>query len=284
MVLLKAVGYKCLDFLKALWNNFAFVMWFLFYMALFLLFTGGYAIYFYIVTVPLAFSPMAEGVWRMVSGVRPLRGKTEKQRLYPLFKEVYEGAITVNPRISKRIKLYVHEDMDINAFAFGRKTMIFTRGSIELLSDESLKGLIAHELGHFNYWHTHALLLSTVGNLPMVLILKKLFDLKNHFSGKLERDEIVQRGFRGLYNIIYYFFRGIHFIGEMILMNSSRRHEFQADEFARRSGFGYELAYVLGEINRISMSGKWSIKDRLLSTHPQINRRIEALEKNMASG
>ena len=270
-----------LDFLKALRTNLAYIIWFLFYFLLFMLATNGYAIYFYLVTIPLALLPLAEGFWRIINGIRPLRLQAEKERLLPLFKEAYEGAIKVNPALSKGIKLYVHKDMDINAFAFGKRTMILTRGSIELLSDDCIKGLMAHEFGHFSHKHTQAVLLSTIGNLPMVLVLKVLFGLKEHISKEEAKSSFVMKGFRALYSIIYYFFKGIDLIGELILMHTSRKHELQADKFAMESGLGEELVLVLREINQVGMEKKQSIKERLRNSHPHITRRIEALESSM---
>ena len=110
-------------------GNGAYVRWFLFYFFFFSFFTAGIAIPVYIITVMIAFSKTAEKLWRKVSGVRPLRLKSEKSRLLPLFKEVYTGAFEANPDLSKGIKLYIKEDMNINAFAFGKETLVLTRGS-----------------------------------------------------------------------------------------------------------------------------------------------------------
>jgi len=54
--------------------------------------------------------------------------------------------------------------MTINAFAFGKSTLVLTRGSLELLNDDCLKGLIVHEFGHFSHRDTEAILLTTVSN------------------------------------------------------------------------------------------------------------------------
>ena len=53
--------------------------------------------------------------------------------------EVYKQASKVNPDLPKNIKLYVQENMDINAFAFGKSTLVLTKGSLELLDDDGLK-------------------------------------------------------------------------------------------------------------------------------------------------
>jgi len=148
-------------------ENWVYVAWFLFYFIFFSVITVGIAIPIYIITVIVAFSSIAEKLWRSVSGVRPLRLKSEKERLAPLFMEVYKKAFEADPNLSQSIKLYIKEDMTINAFAFGSSTLVLTRGSLELLNDDCLKGLIAHEFGHFSHMDTEALLLSTVSNFFM---------------------------------------------------------------------------------------------------------------------
>jgi len=256
-------------------NNLAYLVWFLFYVLLFSFLTTGIALIFYLITVPLAFSASAENLWRKVTGVRPLRLKSEKERLLPLFKEVYQGAVRANPKLPKSIKLYIKEDMTINAFAFGKATLVLTRGSLELLNDECLKGLIAHEFGHFSHKHTEALLLFSVANLPMTFIVGKLTDAKNYFDNSKRRSLILG----SLCNFLYYLFKGIAFIGDLILMRSSRKNEYTADKFSVRSGFGKDLTDVLIEIYGVSISKPQSVKEQLRSTHPHITLRIEQLER-----
>jgi len=259
-------------------SNWPYLFWFLFYFLLFGVSTFGVAVIFYLVFVPLAFSYFAESIWRRISGVRPLRLKQEKDRLLPLFKEVYEGAVTTDPKLFTGIKLYIQEDMSINAFAFGKSTLVLTRGSIELLNDDCLKGLIAHEFGHFSHYDTVANLFATVSNLFLSVIMKFLNDTKNKYDEK-EGMGIFQSLFKFLFDIIYYVFRSIQFIGDLILMRVSRKHEYLADTFAFKSGFGKELTDVLIEIYGVSVEKPKSVKEQMKSTHPHITLRIEALEK-----
>ena len=261
-------------------NNGVYFAWFLLYVIFFSIATFGLILIFYFITILLAFSSVAEKIWRKVKGVRPLRLKLEKERLLPIFKEVYEGSITADPDLPKSIKLYIKEDMTINAFAFGKNTLVLTRGSIELLNDDCLKGLIAHEFGHFSNKHTEALLLFMVANLPMSFIIKKLTDAKNYFDNIKRRRSIVMGS---LCDLLYYAFKGIAFIGDLILMKSSRRNEYTADEFSIKSGFGEELTNVLLEIYKVSISKPQSVKEQLRSTHPHITLRIERLEAAIES-
>lgn len=260
-------------------NNKAYVIWFLLYIITFSLITGGIALYFYVPAIILAIMPDAEVIWRIVVGVRPLRLKSEKERLLPLFKEVYLKAYSTNPNISKRIKLFIKEDMTVNAFAFGRCTMVITRGSIELLNDECLKGLMAHEFGHFASKHTEAVLLFTVANLPMSFIMRKLTNAKNKFDQSKNRRSVIVGGFRMIVDTLYYIFKSIDFIGEIILMSSSRKSEYIADSFAVKAGVGKELCDVLTEIYKVSIEKPQSVREQFRSTHPHITLRIEQLEK-----
>jgi len=265
-----------LSFLK---SNWIYLAWFSFYFILVMFLTRGVGILFYLVTVPLALSVLAERVWRLVSGVRPLRLKSEKERLLPLFKEVYQGAVKANPDLSKRIRLYIKEDMTINAFAFGKNTLVLTRGSILLLNDECLKGLMAHEFGHFSHRHTEAILISMVGNLPITFIIRKLTDIKNYFESRKSKASIITFVFKTVFDVVYYLFKVLDFIGDLILMYSSRGQEYSADGFAVTSGFGEELAGALIEIYEVSISKPQSVREQLKSTHPHITLRIERLEK-----
>ena len=255
-------------------GNGAYVRWFLFYFFFFSIFMAGIAIPIYIITTIIAFTKSAEKLWRKVSGVRPLRLRSEKERLLPLFKEVYLGATEVDLNISKGIKLYIKEDMTINAFAFGKSTLVLTRGSLELLDDDCLKGFIAHEFGHFSHGDTKAILLAIVSNYFMSKIIVKLTDRVNRYEAE-NRSGFIVWIVRGIYRL----FKAIDFIGEVILQRTSRRNEYLADSFALKSGFGSDLAKVLIEIYSVSVSKPQSVKEQLKSTHPDITLRIERLEE-----
>jgi len=190
--------------------------------------------------------------------------------------EVYEKAVEADANLSKGIKLYIKEDMTVNAFAFGKSTLILTRGSLELLNDDCLKGLIAHEFGHFSHGDTEAILLSSVSNFFMSFMIRKLTDRKNYYDLE-NKGGIVA----GIVKLIYHLFRAIDFVGEVILKRTSRRNEYLADAFASKSGFTKELTGVLIEIYRVAVSKPESVKEQLKSTHPDITLRIERLEENL---
>ena len=274
---------------KGILSNYPYILWFGFYFTLFWLIalpfagTGEQALIIvsalYGVSILYSLSPIAEIMWRGVSGVRSLRTESEKNRLLPLFEAVYNEVLSVYPSISKRIKLYIKEDMDVNAFAFGRTTLVLTKGSIELLNDDSLKGLIAHEFGHFAHLDTHVSLIAEVGNAFMMLLMKiirafaniMLFIVRN-------KDSTYTIIFRVLYWIVNATYKTILFIGDLILMRVSRKHEFLADNFAHKCGFGRELAHVLSQIHQVSIDSPESVVEQLRSSPPPLTKRIEKLE------
>jgi len=256
-------------------RNIIYCLWFVFYIFIFGYFTAFLIIPFYVISFLIALSPHAERIWRFLSGVRPLRLKSEKERLRSIFFDVYIGAVDARPRMFRGIKIFILETMDINAYAFGRETLILTKGSIDLLSDECIAGLMAHELGHFANGDTRMALLLKIGNLPMSLVMQALSWARN----KLKES----RGFfvsllRGFINVFYFPLKGIDFLGELILMHEQRKSEYLADSFAFASGYGKELAEVLSQLYQVSFSKPQSIKEMMRATHPHITKRIERLE------
>ena len=270
---------------KEIWSNFPYLIWLAFYYVLFSLMFGANGTSFivvaviYAVSILTALSPAAEGIYRWASKVRPMAHSKEIDRLLPLFEEVYDEALEIDPRLPKDINLYVQEDMDINAFAFGRSTLVLTRGSIEMLSDESLKGLMAHEFGHFSHLDTTVILIAYVGNMSLSIFTKFFFWFVGTMNKIMPSEE---RAFmiRCLQKTLVFLFKTILFIGDLILMPVSRSHEYMADAFADKCGFGNQLAYVLYQIYKISKSGKGSVIEQLRSTHPPLSQRIGRLERD----
>jgi len=260
-----------------------YIVLIVFNFCLFWFFTGFSAGGFLILTVIyggcilLALSPhteFAEELWRALSGVRPLRLKSEKERLMPLFKEV---ASKTNINFTKNdISLYISESLDINAFAFGRKTLILTRGALKL-DDDSLKGLMLHELGHFYHGDTSMALVGAVGNLPMSMIVKGI-DRINQYLEVASKKSILMGLLKFVLNIFFAVFKLIDFVGSLILMSSSREEEYRADQFTLECGYGKHMAKVLTEIYEMSAIEPESIKEQLKATHPPLTSRIEKLE------
>jgi len=262
---------EMLSMSKKIFGSWSYLIWYLFYLGLFGVLTAGAIIPLYIIFFLIAFLPASEQLWRWVSGVRPLRIRAEKERLIPLFREVCNSYAMVEEETThtRNVKLYIQESMSINAFAFGRETLVLTKGSIDLLSDEALKGIITHELGHFHNYDTGRALFAYVANFPIALIMKKLRQINNALDTGMVKF---------LLNVVFLFFLLVEFIGDLILMHHIREQEYQADMLALKWGYGEELAGALIQLYQISMEKPKSIKEMIKATHPPITKRIERLE------
>jgi len=256
--------------LKGIFGSWSYFIWYVFYFIVFVTMTGGAIIPIYIIFFLIAFLPASERLWRWVSGVRPLRIRAEKERLMPLFEEIYNAYVEKEKAThTRKIKLYIQESMTINAFAFGRETLVLTKGSIDLLNDEALKGMIAHELGHFHNSDTKWALFAYVANFPITILLKKLRKINNGLDTGL---------FKFVFNVAFIFFLLVEFIGDLILMHNSREQEYQSDMLAMKWGYGEELAGALIQLYQISMEKPKSVGEMIKATHPPITKRIERLE------
>ena len=253
-------------------NNYIYFFWALFYLIIFFP-----LIPVYIITFILALSPLGEGIWRTVKGIRPLRIRKEKERLLPLFKEVYVDALQKYPELSRNIHLFVTEEMNINAFALGKKTLVLTKGSILLLNDECLKGFIAHELGHFARHDPSVALFMIIFNLPMSLIIKYLTDVKETLNKN--KKSLIGGMFSTLADAVYYPFKIIEFLSDLIVNHTKRESEYEADLFALKIGYGEELNEVLNELYEKSYTEPGKVKEQLKRDHPHFTKRIEILEK-----
>lgn len=272
-------------------NNYIYVLWFILYFSIVWCLFGGNADAFiltsliYSISITLALSPVGEDILRIFEGARPLRTNEEIEYLQPLFEEVYQNALDKNPKLSKEIRLYIIDAMFVNAFAMGRKTIAVTKGAIETFTQEELRGVLAHEFGHISYGHTKALLLTVVGNFILSIfvfifrIVIKLLDLISSIftykSTAMLIFNIINWIFSGLFELTFFLFI---YLGQIVLSLNSRSNEFQADSFAYNIGNGDELLQSLYLLQKISITHKMTLKEKLTSSHPHIASRIERLE------
>lgn len=277
--------------MKFIKSNWVYLLWFIVYFTIAWLMLGGtfesfvIVAIFYAISISLALSPVGEFLLRLFEGARKLETNEEKEYLQPLFEEVYQNALEKNPKLNKKIKLYIIDAMFVNAFAMGRKTIAVTRGAVETFTQEELKGILAHEFGHMSYGHTKALLLSVIGNLmfSIFVIIAKIALLVIEFitlafsetpAGTLiARFTVFIMRFSFDISIIMFLY-----IGQIILSINSRNNEYQADEFAYKIGYGEQLISGLYLLKKISITQKPTLMEKMTSSHPHIAKRIARLE------
>jgi len=179
--------------------------------------------------------------------------------LNELFCEVYRDAERINPKISRKVKLYIMEDTDVNAFALNN-SIILTNGAINSLSAGEIKGIFAHEFGHISNHYAKVRFFLSGSMITVKLLLIFLNSLK-HMYAVLAAIIVKSPD----YLIAPYF----------------RNNEYYADEFARLAGYGSELISVLEVFRQLEISGSRTLSEKLLATHPKTVDRIKKLEENL---
>lgn len=257
-----------MSFLK---SNYIFFIWGVIYLGVLLAICHEEPTAFFvllgieIVSLIIAFSPVGEWLLRLTTRARKIKTNKDKEYLMPLFEEVYKNAIEQKPKISRNIKLFIDKSKEPNAYAIGSNTIAVTRGAIETLSEEELKGVMAHEFGHLYNGDTKVELVMIVGNgaISLLLLVFKLF------LRVFDRD-------------IFFLLIAINaiftFIIQAFLSIGRRKNEYMADRFAYDIGYGAELIDSLYLFQELQAEDKRKFWERLTSSHPDLENRIAKLE------
>jgi heat shock protein HtpX len=229
------------------------------------------------------------------SGAQPV-SREELPRLYDVMERLAAKANIPVP------KLYVVPDMAPNAFATGRNpnhaSVAVTKGLLEIMNDDELEGVIAHELSHVRNYDI--LVSSVAATIAGAITFMAQMGKWAMIFGGFGRDRDDDRGGGGLSALLMIFLAP--FAAMLLQLCLSRTREYSADETgARMVVHPYGLISALeklGMYNRriptsaISpstsalcivkpMFGSGTLSS-LFSTHPPLEDRIAAL-KQMAS-
>jgi heat shock protein HtpX len=220
-------------------------------------------------------------------------------RAQPVTREELPRAYAAVERLTQKIgipmpKIYVIPNDSPNAFATGRNpqhaSVAVTQGILNLLTDEELEGVLAHELGHVN---NRDILISSVaatvaGAITMLASMGRFAMIFGGMGG--DRDENRGGGIGALLMLIL-----APIAASLIQLAVSRSREYQADATgAHFTGNPYALASALGKLDaysrRLPMQATPSTAHlfiiqpflgmnfgSLFSTHPPIAKRIERL-------
>jgi len=194
-------------------------------------------------------------------------------------------------------KIYLIEEMALNAFATGRNpehaVVAVTRGLLERLERQELEGVLAHELSHIG---NRDMLLSTVVVVlvGLVALISDLFLRWTWFSGG--RRDSREGGQLGAIMMLIGIVLAIlsPFIAILIQLAISRKREFLADASGALltrypDGLASALEKISGDQIPLRVANKATAHlyitnpfkgkkvSRLFMTHPLIEERISAL-------
>jgi heat shock protein HtpX len=220
-------------------------------------------------------------------------------RAQPVTREQLPRAYAAVERLTQKIglpmpKIYVIPSESPNAFATGRNpkhaSVAVTQGILNLLNDEELEGVLAHELGHVN--NRDILISSVAATLAGAITYAAQMGRWAMIFGGMERGDRDREG-GGLSALLMLILAPVAAV--LIQLWVSRTREYEADATgAHFTGNPYALASALGKLDaysrRIPMAATPSTAHlfiiqpllgmnfgNLFSTHPPIAQRIERL-------
>jgi heat shock protein HtpX len=220
-------------------------------------------------------------------------------RAQPVTREQLPRVYNVVERLTQKVglpmpKIFVIPSDSPNAFATGRNpshaSVAVTQGILNLLNDEELEGVLAHELGHVR---NRDILISSIaatvaGAITMLANMGKWAMIFGGMGGRDERDR--GGGLAALFMLIV-----APIAAMLIQLAVSRSREYQADATgAHTTGNPYALASALAKLDtysrRVPLMASPSTAHlfivqpllgtnlgNLFSTHPPIAKRIERL-------
>ena len=229
---------------------------------------------FYLVSLYALFclSPLYVWYLRGKEGFRPLYQK-ERRRVDRLLREL---------GLDRKLKIYINSDPEENAVTFGFHTVGITKGLWSAASDEELKGVICHEVGHISHYDfvygTLLYSLEVFGRralfgifvIPVSVVSVFLFFL----PGLVEL-------IRSIWWLIYRLVdRVIYGLSRFAYVNINKYGEYRCDTYAVKYDCGYGLlSFLRKQTVKERHTDRPSFTEYMMSTHPALHKRVARLEK-----
>src|SRR6202142_2111910 len=221
-------------------------------------------------------------------------------RAQPVTRDQLPRVYNIVERLSQNVglpmpKVYVIPTDSPNAFATGRNpahaSVAVTQGILNLLTDEELEGVLAHELGHVR--NRDILISSVAATVAGAITMLAGMGRWAMIFGGMSRDDRDRGGGGGIGALLMLILAPI--AASLIQLAVSRSREYQADETgAHFTGNPYALASALSKLDaysrRVPLQATPSTAHlfiiqpflgmnfgSLFSTHPPIAKRIERL-------
>ncbi|MDR2531661.1 MAG: M48 family metalloprotease [Oscillospiraceae bacterium] len=278
------------DFERLMQNHSLYMLCSLVYLYLGFMLLGneiyGYIITigFFILTVVIVFSPLAEKLLRFTNGIRSIETNEEREYLMPIFNEVMstipQEEIELNKK-SRKIELCIIDKIQVNACAMGRRTVAITKGAMKAFDEEQLKGVIAHEVAHIRTGDTVAdlYLRLACGYFYLFVLLFKLITLFMDKISLATKEKSVGSYLCSLTRTTSKFAVSlILLLTQIVSAIESRKREYRADRVAYEWGLGENLISALYLLEKISLDDSRTITQKMTASHPRTTARIGRLE------
>lgn len=169
---------------------------------------------------------------------------------------------------STPLNFKVYDVVDVNAFACPDGSIRVFSSLMDIMTDDELLGVIGHEIGHIAKKHSKS-------SMKQALLTSALKDAVASSSNKVATLTDSQLGALG---------------ESLASAKYSRKHEDEADdygyEFLKSHGknpLAMALAFKkLQQMEQEAGASKTSKINQLFSTHPELDKRIERMEKRAA--
>ena len=256
-----------------------------------------FSIIMYAIGIVVSFSPVGDWLVRFKNNCNKIEGHEQEERISRLFNEVLEKARKKNPDLSPDIKIFINEDEEINAFAFGRKTVCITSALLEC-SDDEIKGVIAHELGHISNGDTDLLQVVNVANVYVTIYAFAVWLIMVFYKGAFKATTwvfsliagsigeaimafltrvFIDIALTALITVLTFAWKAL---GNILIKESMRMNEFEADKFACSLGYAKPFITLLNKMRwEDNKKSKFQKAVAYMSTdHPSAESRLRKLK------
>lgn len=237
---------------------------------------------FYLLLLHILYCLSPIRVWflRRKEGFKPLTGN-EQTRINRLLSEM---------GIERKLNLYCNRDTRPNAVTFGFNTIGFTEGMMQQASDEELKGVICHEIGHITHYdYVYQVFIYSMEAFGyrclygLYFIPAYLFGIIGAFVFALVPAlSFVGRLIEEVWNIAYKLIhKVIYGINHLLSVNINKYTEYRCDAHSLKYGSGEGLLYFLRRLKWMeeTYGERMSFTEYIMSTHPATEKRVKRLEK-----
>ena len=212
----------------------------------------------------------------------------EQARLEPAWQDVVHQA----GQPAKRFVLAVTDSPELNAYACGGHVVAVSTGALELLPDDELRGVLAHELGHHLGLHTVALTITHWLSLPIItlarigfLLERVAFAAADALARRSAGLALIGRIVSAVLQLLAWAFLATVLIARRIGDRLGRTAEFTADQRAVEMGYGPHLALALRRVHALDRSERAvDGRPRAIGSHPSPVLRTARIEARLRTG